>query len=51
MVLHGENLKQYLSLGMKLKKVRKGLFFKQKPFMKIYIDKKYETQNVGKKCV
>ena len=39
MVLHGENLKQYRSLGMKLKKRRRVLFFKQKPFMKIYIDK------------
>ena len=39
MVVHGENLKQYLSLGLKLKKIRRGLIFEEKPFMKNYIDK------------
>ena len=39
MVLHGENLRQYLSLGMKLKKIRRGLIFEEKPFMQGYIDK------------
>ena len=34
MVLHGETLKQYLSLGMKLKKVRRVLMFKEETFMK-----------------
>ena len=39
MVLHGKNLKLYLSLGMKLKLVRRGLKFQEKNFMKNYIDK------------
>ena len=39
MVLHGENLKQYLSLGMKLKKVWRVLMFREEAFMKPYIDK------------
>ena len=38
MVLHGENLALYLSLGLKLKKVRRGLKFAEKNFMKKYID-------------
>ena len=39
MVLHGKNLQLYLSLGMKLKLVRRGLKFQEKNFMKNYIDK------------
>ena len=39
MVLHGKNLQLYLSLGMKLKKIQRGLKFKEKDFMKNYIDK------------
>ena len=39
MVLHGENLKQYLSLGIKLKKVWRVLMFQEEAFMKVYIDK------------
>ena len=38
MVLHGENLKLYLSLGMKLKKIWRGLKFAEKDFMKGYIE-------------
>ena len=38
MVLHGENLKLYLSLGMKLKKIWRGLKFTEKDFMKGYIE-------------
>ena len=38
MVLHGENLKLYLSLGMKIKKIWKGLKFREKDFMKGYIE-------------
>ena len=39
MVLHGKNLQLYLSLGMKLKLIRRGLKFQEKDFMKNYIDK------------
>ena len=39
MVLHGKNLQLYLSLGMKLKLIRRGLKFKEKDFMKCYIEK------------
>ena len=39
MVLHGKNLQLYLSLGMKLKLVRRGLKFAEKDFMKCYIEK------------
>ena len=53
MVLHGEILKQYLSLGMKLKKVRKVLMFKEKALMKPYIDKntklRMESKNAFEK--
>ena len=39
MVLHGKNLQLYLSLGMKLKLIRRGLKFQEKNFIKNYIDK------------
>ena len=40
-VLHYKNLRQYLSLGMKLKKVHRGISFYQSDWMKSYIEKKY----------
>ena len=36
-VLHWRNLKQYLSLGLKLKKIHRALEFTQKPWMESYI--------------
>ena len=37
-VLHEENLKLYLSLGLQLKQVHRVLQFKEKPWLKEYID-------------
>ena len=37
-VLHEENLKLYLSVGLKLKKVHRVLEFDEKPWLKEYID-------------
>lgn len=37
-VVHYMNLKTYLQLGMKLKKIKRVLSFKQEPFLKTYID-------------
>ena len=38
MVLDGRNLKLYLSLGMKLKKIWRGIKFQEKAFMKPFIE-------------
>ena len=48
MVLHGKNLQLYLSLGMKLKTIRRGISFKEEPFMKCYIDKNTALRAKGK---
>ena len=48
MVLHGRNLEQVLSLGMKLKSIKRGIKFKERPFMKCYIDKNTELRAKGK---
>ena len=48
MVLHGKNLQLYLSLGMKLKLVRRGLKFQEKNFMKNYIDKNTSLRSQAK---
>ena len=37
-VLHEENLKLYLRLGLKLKKAHRVLQFSEKPWLKQYID-------------
>ena len=52
-VLHEENLKLYLSLGLKLKKIHRVLEFSEKPWLKEYIDfnteKRKEAKNAFEK--
>ena len=47
-VLHEENLKLYLSLGLKLKKVHRVLEFSEKPWLKEYIDFNTEKRKHAK---
>ena len=47
-VLHYRNLKQYLSLGLKLKKIHRALEFTKKPWMKSYIDFNTEKRKLAK---
>ena len=37
-VIHYENLKLYLSLGLKLKKIHRGISFHEGAWLKLYID-------------
>jgi hypothetical protein len=36
--VHGTNLKTYLKLGMKLKKIHRVIYFRQSAYLKLYID-------------
>ena len=47
-VLHEENLKLYLSLGLKLKKIHRVLEFSEKPWLKEYIDFNTEKRKNAK---
>ena len=47
-VLHEENLKLYLSLGLKLKKVHRVLEFNETPWLKEYIDFNTEKRKEAK---
>ena len=47
-VLHHKNLKQYLELGLKLKKIHKGVKFTEENFMKSYIDLNTELRKNSK---
>ena len=45
-VLHYQNLKQYLSLGMKLTAVHRGIKFKQSTWMSPYITKNLNSKSL-----
>ena len=47
-ILHEKNLELYLSLGLKLKKVHRALRFKEKPWLKDYIDFNTEKRKNAK---
>ena len=47
-VLHEENLKLYLSLGLKLERVHRVLLFDEKPWLKEYIDFNTEKRKEAK---
>ena len=47
-VLHYRNLKLYLSLGLKLKKIHRALEFTQRPWMKRYIDFNTQKRTMAK---
>ena len=47
-ILHEENLKLYLSLGLKLKKIHRVLEFSEKPWLKQYIDFNTEKRKNAK---
>ena len=47
-VLHYRNLKLYLDLGLKIKKVHQVLIFDQSPWLKQYIDFNTEKQKHAK---
>ena len=48
MVLHGKSLQQYLSLGMKLKKIHRGIRFKEEAFMKPFIELNTKLRTAAK---
>ena len=47
-VLHCQNLKLYLELGLKLKHIHRGIKFKEKPWMKSYIELNTDLRTKGK---
>ena len=47
-VLHHSNLKLYMKLGLKLKKIHRGLKFREEPWMKSYIELNTNLRTQGK---
>ena len=48
MVLHGKSLQLYLSKGMKLKKIHRGISFREKAFMKPFIELNTKLRTTAK---
>ena len=47
-IVHHENLKLYLELGLKIKKIHRGIRFKEEPWMKSYIELNTKLRAKGK---
>ena len=47
-VVHHKNLKLYQELGLKIKKVHRGIKFREKPWMKSYIELNTDLRTKGK---
>ena len=47
-VLHHKNLKLYKELGLKLKKIHRGIKFREEPWMKSYIELNTDLRTKGK---
>ena len=47
-VLHSQNLKLYLELGLKLKWIHRGIKFREEPWMKSYIELNTDLRTKGK---
>ena len=47
-IVHHKNLKLYLELGLKKKKIHRGIKFREEPWMKSYIEKNTKLRMSGK---
>ena len=47
-IVHHENLKLYLGLGLKVKKIHRGIKFREEPWMKSYIELNTDLRTKGK---
>ena len=48
-IVHHENLKLYLELGLKVKKIHRGIKFREEPWMRSYIELNTDLRTKGKK--
>ena len=47
-IVHHENLKLYLELGLKIKKIHRGIKFREEPWMRSYIELNMRLRASGK---